>query len=293
MATDDGQQINPAKLRRFDRNLLAEGKPLAPRVLEHVPFCWFCDAPTGTRSKEHIFPKWLLEHYRAMDEVVHPQRFSLALGGVLASERGARPLRAHFNGEVCAACNNGWMASLEATTKPILTRKPLRGRITDDEAVVLARWFAKTAVNLNVSQPYRLLVDASSRHALATHVPDRFAVYLFRVRRQNGVIDWVQKSPEGGLVPNDRIDEFTRLGGLTLVTHIRIADVGAVVIHVPEQLEWLDVRPEETARIYPRPVRLPTWGGLPRHNDYLGPLTYWNVLETSPRPSRGGHACGG
>jgi hypothetical protein len=250
-------------------------------VLEHVPFCWFCDAVTGTRSKEHIFPKWLLEHRGAMNEMVQPHRISLA-SGRLASERGERPLRAHYNGEVCATCNNGWMASLEASTKPILTRHPLRGRITHDEAAVLARWFVKTAVNLNVSQPYRLLVEAPSRHALATHLPDRFAVYLFRVRRQNGLIDWVQKSPDAGIVPSGRVDEFSRLGGLTLVTHIRIADVAAVVTYVPEPLQTLDVLPDETARIHPVPARLPTWGGLPRHDDYLGPSTHWNIVGDSP-----------
>lgn len=59
---------------------------------------------------------------------------------------------------------------------PILTQSPCRGRITDDEATILARWFAKTAANLNVSQPFRLLVDGPSRHALAISIPDRFAV---------------------------------------------------------------------------------------------------------------------
>jgi len=279
VTTNPEQPVDPSKLRRFDRNLLDAGHQLAPRVLEPVPFCWFCKAETGTRSKEHIFPKWLLMHYGAMNEMVQPHRISMALGGLIASERGARPLRAHYNGEVCAACNNGWMASLEASAKPILTRLPLRGRITEEEAVVLARWFAKTAVNLNVSQPYRLLVEAPSRHALATHIPDRFAVYLFRVRRQNGVVDWVQKSPDGGIVPSDRVAEFSRLGGLTLVTHIRIADLGAVIAHVPEPLRSRDVLPEGTARIYPLPSRLPTWEGLPRHNDYLGPFTSWNLGE--------------
>lgn len=201
----------------------------------------------------------------------------MALGGIVASERGERPLRAHVNGEVCANCNNGWISSLEARAKPILTRHPLHGRISDDEALVLARWFAKTAVNLNVSQPYRLLVDAADRHALATHVPEPFAVYLFRVRKQNGAVDWVQKSPDFGLVPADRVWEFSRLGELTLVTHIRIADVAAVVVHVPEALLPLEVLPEGTARIHPLPPALPTWGGLPRHDDYLGPFTSWNL----------------
>ncbi len=281
MATDRGQSIDPDRLRRFDRNLLATGSRLAPRVFEPVPFCWFCDSEAGIRSKEHIFPKWLLKHYGAMDERVQPHRISMALGGAVASERGERPLRAHFNGEVCATCNNGWMASLEASTKPILIRDPLRGPITEEEAAVLSWWLVKTTVNLNVSQPYRLLVEASSRHALATHVPDRFAVYLLRVRTQNGVFDWVQKSPDFGLVPGDSIDEFSRLGALTLVTHIRIADIVAVITYVPKPLQWMDVLPKETARIHPMPSRLPVWDDLPLHDDYLGPLTVWNVIRTS------------
>ncbi len=93
METGPDQPLDTERLRRFDRNFLAEGKTLAPRVLEPVPFCWFCDTETGTRSKEHIFPKWL-KHYGAMNEVVQPRRISMALGGLLASERGARPLRA-------------------------------------------------------------------------------------------------------------------------------------------------------------------------------------------------------
>lgn len=281
MASSREQPVDPDKLRRFDRNLLAAGHELAPRVMEPVPFCWFCDTRTGTRSKEHIFPKWLLQHYGAMDERVQPHRISMALGGVLASERGERPLRAHFNGEVCATCNNGWMASLETSTKPILTRNSIHGRISVEEAAILGRWFLKTAVNLNVSQPYRLLVEAPARHALATHIPDRFAVYLFRVRKQNGIVDWVQKSPDGGLVPRELAPEFSRLAQLTLVTHIRIADVVAVIVHVPEPLAALDAVPEETARIHPLPDRLPTWSGLPVHEDYLGPITLWNVLGTS------------
>src|SRR5665647_859195 len=54
--TNPEQPVDPSKLRKFDRNLLATGNQLASRVLEPVPLCWFCEAETGTRSKEHIFP---------------------------------------------------------------------------------------------------------------------------------------------------------------------------------------------------------------------------------------------
>ncbi|CCQ46133.1 hypothetical protein ARTSIC4J27_2093 [Pseudarthrobacter siccitolerans] len=149
------------------------------------------------------------------------------------------------------------MSLLEISAMPILTQSPCRGRITDDEATILARWFAKTAVNLNVSQPFRLLVDEPSRHALVS-VPDGFAVHLFRVRKQNGVFDWVQKAPDAASCSQAQLGGMRRLMELTLVTHIRIADHVAVVVHVPEPLRSRDVVPEGTARIYPLPDRLPT-----------------------------------
>lgn len=267
--------IDTGKLRKFDRNLLNAGGKLAPRVMEHVPLCWFCESTDGTRSKEHIFPQWLLKHHNAMDERVHPIRVSLALGGgALASERGERPLRAHVNGEVCGTCNNGWMSALEVSATPVLTRATGPGSITDDEAFILARWFAKSAVNLNVSQPYRLLINKSSRHALAEHIPDRFSVHLFRVRKQNGVFDWVQKNPDTGSGPSDQIEEISRLISLTLVTHIRIADLVAIVIHTPDLVNPADVIPDGAVRIYPVSSTPPDWGRLPIHDDYLGPFTH-------------------
>ncbi|HAP90880.1 MAG TPA: hypothetical protein DCR15_14625, partial [Arthrobacter bacterium] len=281
------QPVDPDRLRKFDRNLIETGRRLAHRVVEPVPFCWFCDNIAGTRSKEHIFPQWLLKHHGAMDERVHPIRISMPLGGVVASERGERPLRAHFNGEVCARCNNGWMSSLEVSAMPILTQSPRQGCITDDEATTLARWFAKTAVNLNVSQPFRLLVDRLSRHALATGIPDRFAVDLFRVRKQNGVFDWVQKSPDAASCPQAQLDGMQRLMELTLVTHIRIADLVAVVIHAPEPLLPTDVIPDRTARIFPLPDGLPSWEELPFHDDYLGPFTHIDLIGDPPQREEG------
>lgn len=119
MMTEGPDRVVPDTVRRkFDRNLIESGGRLAHRVIEPVPFCWFCARKAGTKAKEHIFPQWLLRHHNAMDERVHPIRISLPLGGVVASERGERPLRAHFNGEVCADCNNGWMSALEVAAAP-------------------------------------------------------------------------------------------------------------------------------------------------------------------------------
>ncbi|MFE7067185.1 hypothetical protein [Microbacterium sp. NPDC057658] len=272
--------IDPAMLRKFDQNLHSSGGLRAARVIEPVPFCWFCDARAGRRTKEHIFPQWLLRHHGAMDERVQPHRISVLLGGAKLSERGERPLRAHVNGEVCATCNNGWMSALERAVTPVLTAPAPTGTITATEAETLARWFAKTAVNLNVSQPFRLLVDAESRHGLATEIPERFAVPLFRVRTQDGVFDWLQKSPEIATSGELGAEDVLRATELTLVTHIRVADLVGVVVHVPQGLRPTDVKIDTALQIYPAPRDTIAWEQVPIADDYLGPLAILDVVGT-------------
>jgi len=287
MAEDQDPTVPLSDRRKFDRNLIETGNRLAHRVVEPVPFCWFCDRAAGKRSKEHIFPQWLLKHHGAMDERVHPIRISLPLGGAVASERGQRPLRAHFNGEVCADCNNGWMSALEVSAAPILTQDPRRGEIAAEDAIILARWFAKTAVNLNVSQPFRLLVDKAARHGLATGIPDGFAVHLFRVREQDGVFDWAQKSPDAATCPQDRVSSMRRLLELTLVTHIRIADLVAVVVYARKPLRPADVVTSDGSRIYPASEVSPEWDELPLRENYLDLFTIVDGEAVPPADPKG------
>ncbi|MFL5913051.1 MAG: hypothetical protein ACJ768_21095 [Gaiellaceae bacterium] len=58
-------------------------------------------------------------------------------------------------GRVCASCNNGWMATMEASIKPLLIRlidgeQDVKDVDTTDLAL-LARWTAKTALMLQTS----------------------------------------------------------------------------------------------------------------------------------------------
>ncbi len=52
--------------------------------------------------------------------------------------------------QVCEPCNNGWMSTLEATTKPILLGLINAGRTLDsldeEERRILAKWAGKTAI---------------------------------------------------------------------------------------------------------------------------------------------------
>ena len=58
MTENQDPAVPDTERRKYDRNLLETGGRLAHRVVEPVPFCWFCARTTGTRSKEHIFPQW-------------------------------------------------------------------------------------------------------------------------------------------------------------------------------------------------------------------------------------------
>jgi hypothetical protein len=261
-------------LRQFDRNLARNPGRMAERVREPVPFCWFCPSNEGRKSREHIFPLWLSAHYGARAELVTPGR-SAQMTGQELSRRPAKPLSAFVCGDICADCNNGWMSQVEDRVKPILTASKRWGRLTVEEALDLARWFAKTAAVLNVSQPYRLLFPERDRHALASGLPDRLTVRLFRSRHQNGLVDWVQGGLSGALIPPDfRHESANSLLERTLITHIRVADLVGVVILVPAPLTiGAVVEPNASTGIWPVPPSLPTWGGLARRRDYLDHVT--------------------
>jgi hypothetical protein len=112
--------------------------------------CLFCGAPlAGVRAREHVLPQWLLRHlgatgYRALsystaDEFEH--RSQVAAGFV--------------EGRVCATCNNGWMAQMEAHVKPVLVELIDGARdvreLDADQRSLLARWAAKTAFMFQTS----------------------------------------------------------------------------------------------------------------------------------------------
>jgi hypothetical protein len=225
--------------------------------------------------EEHIFPQWLSAHYGARTELVTPHRVS-AMTGELLSERPSKPLSGFKTGDVCGECNNGWMSQLEDRVRPIPTAEKRTGRLTPDEAGALAPWLVKTAAVLNVSQPYRLLFPVSDRHALATGIPDRAMVRIFKARTQNGLVDWVQGAPSASLSPQRVPNQVAQsLQERTLITHIRVGNLVGVVILVPAPLSAPKVVVEHDAsrRIWPLPDTLPTWGGLPVRKDYFDHFT--------------------
>jgi hypothetical protein len=137
-----------AEDRAYDRGLRERGASLAYRIDEPVPTCWVCATTTAPRSNEHTFPRWLLERLDASGQ--HIEMAHMSAIGLEMSRRGPIPLGNMVNGQICQPCNNGWMAELELDFKRIYEMPRIRC-LSPDEAKVMARWFAKTAIVLNTS----------------------------------------------------------------------------------------------------------------------------------------------
>ena len=222
-------------LRRFDRNILATGLQSADRVLEKVPFCWLCAATTGSRTREHVFALRLLQEFPPEQTRVSPVRHASPLyGSIIASQRGEYPASALVAGSVCAVCNNGWMSQLETEARPYLLEPATLG---GDAVTTLARWFVKTAIVINVSQPYRLLWRDTRRHQVQTRVPDNVAISLFRVPESD--VSWAQGAAISFNLHHPDLDS-AEVGNLTTnLTHlcrIQIGTLVGVVVAFPWQL---------------------------------------------------------
>ena len=142
------------------------------------------------RTREHIFPKWLVKFMGIGRLSVRSEHYVRAETTIERKDvRDASPL-ARTEGRVCAACNNGWMSALEVAAMPIL--KPLIDGTTNlyscrgDEARTLGRWAAKTAYVLNAASAYPVKVPQSHFDSvLAGSVPSE--VFVFALPFSDGV----------------------------------------------------------------------------------------------------------
>lgn len=151
-----------------------------------------CATREPGRTNEHVYPAWLIRHL-GLKGAIRPVHFDPL--GRRITERGPISLQKHLNGQVCGACNGGWMSAPEGRFK-LLYEGPRAAAITADARRTIARWFAKTSVVINTSQPYRLMWPAGARHQAARRVPAD--VRVWRCRRPDGAarqVSWAQGTP--------------------------------------------------------------------------------------------------
>jgi hypothetical protein len=119
--------------------------------------CIFCKSEiTGSKSREHIIPVWLLDELKIKQEVISPTHFSVE-NGIKAVSTRLHDLN-NLVARVCADCNNGWMSHLEGQAKPMLIELIRNGKVVTDfnenERFILARWAFKTALTLNLGSNF-------------------------------------------------------------------------------------------------------------------------------------------
>lgn len=257
-----------SKGRAYDQQLRDRGARLAWRVDEAVPFCWMCDRTTGQRTREHVFPRWLLDELGAADEPFRPVHRDLF--GRVISARGPIPAKAFVAGQVCAACNGGWMSSLEVQVRPVLFPPSGRASLDATSQQILARWFIKTAVVLNSSQNYRLMVPTPARHALAHGIPSDFGVYLASHHQTDGQLNFGQTTGAMGVAHSEFVEEFQAASEQVYGCGLAIGDLLGVVIYaVPGA--WANPT-EPMIRIWPSSRGLIRWADLPEVTDITLPL---------------------
>jgi len=125
--------------------------------------CVFCNVELtkSNRSKKHVIPRWLQENRGIPDEVL-----SAGFGdssGITIQRR--LDMDSFLAGNVCTACNNGWMNDLEVDTRDILIRLLDRllspKQLNDDDLLQLAKWNVKTAIACNSALPGDPKIDPS------------------------------------------------------------------------------------------------------------------------------------
>ncbi|HEV7594130.1 MAG TPA: hypothetical protein VGO33_03955 [Gemmatimonadaceae bacterium] len=107
---------------------------------------------TAKKSREHVFPRWLLRFLHRDPIPVVATRY--APDGTPLSTR-SHPLDKFVLGGVCRGCNHGWMNDLEGQARPII-KACIDGSVSvrdldRTQCTILARWGVKTAACVNLA----------------------------------------------------------------------------------------------------------------------------------------------
>ena len=152
------------------------------------PFCLRADRPL---TREHVFARWLVQQVRGAR--------LLASGGTAALESTPpTPVRiSRVVAGVCAACNAGWMSTLEVSFRGLIFARPRLGAVHAADRVTLSRWATKTAVLLALAGDHELL-RAPQRERLRSGMPEGIEVFLGRRRRPRQPLDFIVDAADDG-----------------------------------------------------------------------------------------------
>lgn len=115
--------------------------------------CLFCQKTSLT--KEHVFPKWLREHYP--NETVINEFTSTKKQWI------TQPFD-HQAKVVCKDCNEGWMSELEVKFRPIFNEMIALEKLelSDLKQSIISFWAQKTVLMLNQATPGSIKITSES-----------------------------------------------------------------------------------------------------------------------------------
>jgi len=125
-------------------------------------------------TAEHVWPRWIANVLPGDGPLV----FSRKASGELHARRWKAPGLNVTTKHVCASCNNGWMSTLEAEAKPLLSPmiEGKRMGLSAREQKLAATWAAKTVAMLGSTHSKGPVVPGADVAALfATRQPPRNA----------------------------------------------------------------------------------------------------------------------
>lgn len=131
--------------------------------------CVFCGS-VGPLTDEHVWPAWLARDFAALGQ----SKQSLTRNRQRRSWT-APPASAVVK-TVCAPCNNGWMASVEAATQPVIRRLMWANptEISATDAVQLGVWTMKTVLVAQGANPRQSVLPPTAFKAFfESQVPDQ------------------------------------------------------------------------------------------------------------------------
>ncbi len=178
--------------------------------------CLFCEGDlAGNRSREPVFPQWLLDYLGIRDEEITPTHFSGTTGAVVSTRR--HTLNELVAGRVCKHCSTGWMSRLEDDVEPnvisLISANKVVVDLESQERIALARWTAKIAYLLNFASNYHKNIPINHYRHLYSHsdsLPDRVAVFA-QHHHGHSKFYWLQQAEWLVSVNSNAAKEVSRL----------------------------------------------------------------------------------
>jgi len=246
--------------------------------------CLFCGNGVGhsSKSREHVLPVWLLESLGGKNSDIF-QGTHMTFPGLVRSHRrqGARTI---VQGQVCRACNGGWLSQMENRVKPLIVsmNRDSKVALRSEELRLLGIWAYKTASLINITSNYRqLFTGRSFRSFYIERAPTQsYMVELGLALNASGTeMRWRQSNIQFLLV-NDEQDVFGSLEQIRNHSCVITLQVGRVlfqVVGLPSPA-WVSIPSE-------KPLSVELWPNPPEVLDWPLPIetgTTIDVMNVSP-----------